>query len=32
MNLGTRSHQAIYPIPQNEVDVTSGQLEQNPGY
>jgi starch-binding outer membrane protein, SusD/RagB family len=32
MNLATKSHQAIYPIPQNEVDVTSGQLSQNPGY
>jgi hypothetical protein len=32
MGLTARPHQGIYPIPQNEIDVTGGQLQQNPGY
>jgi hypothetical protein len=26
------AHQILYPIPQNEIDVTAGRLTQNPGY
>jgi hypothetical protein len=26
------AHQVLYPIPQNEIDVTAGRLTQNPGY
>lgn len=26
------AHQALYPIPQNEIDVTNGRLTQNQGY
>ena len=32
MGLSTRPHQGIYPIPQNEIDVTGGSLQQTPGY
>jgi hypothetical protein len=32
MNLSAKPHQALYPIPQNEIDVTAGRLAQNPGY
>jgi hypothetical protein len=32
MGLSGKPHQALYPIPQNEIDVTNGRLQQNPGY
>lgn len=29
---GWTAHNQYWPIPQNEIDVASGQLKQNPGY
>lgn len=31
MNLGTKPHQVLYPVPQSEIDVAPN-LSQNPGY